>query len=126
MDKPDYFVYTDGACSNNGYETAKAGIGVYFSENDLRNFSSKIFDVKPTNNIAELKAMLTAFAIIKDDLEKDKHITIVTDSEYVIKCATDYGEKNMKKIIDKINAWSLYYRTEIVWFAIGFIVGIIL
>ena len=32
----------------------------------------------------------------------------------------------MKKIIDKINAWSLYYRTEIVWFAIGFIVGIII
>jgi len=32
----------------------------------------------------------------------------------------------MKKIINKINTWSLYYRTEIVWFAIGFIVGVIL
>jgi hypothetical protein len=32
----------------------------------------------------------------------------------------------MKKIISKINSWSLYYRTEIVWFAIGFIVGVIL
>ena len=29
----------------------------------------------------------------------------------------------MKKIISKINVWSLYYRTEIVWFSIGFIVG---
>ena len=25
----------------------------------------------------------------------------------------------MKKIIDKINAWSLYYRTEIVWFVLA-------
>jgi len=32
----------------------------------------------------------------------------------------------MKKIIDKLNTWSLYYRTEIVWFGIGFIVGVIL
>jgi len=32
----------------------------------------------------------------------------------------------MRKILQKINVWSLYYRTEIVWFAIGFIVGVIL
>jgi len=30
-------VYTDGACSNNGKSNAKAGYGVYFSENDRRN-----------------------------------------------------------------------------------------
>ena len=29
---PNIIVYTDGACSNNGKETAKAGIGVYFRE----------------------------------------------------------------------------------------------
>tara|TARA_X000001388_G_scaffold57378_1_gene42643 strand:- start:210 stop:311 length:102 start_codon:yes stop_codon:yes gene_type:complete len=32
----------------------------------------------------------------------------------------------MKKIINKINVWSLYYRTEIVWFSIGFIIGVVL
>jgi hypothetical protein len=31
----------------------------------------------------------------------------------------------MSKILQKINTWSLYYRTEIVWFIIGFIVGAI-
>ena len=31
-----------------------------------------------------------------------------------------------EKIISKINVWSLYYRTEIVWFIIGFIVGVII
>ena len=32
----------------------------------------------------------------------------------------------MKALIRKLNTWSLYYRTEIVWFIIGFIVGVIL
>jgi|GEM_PF-3787578 len=32
-------------------------------------------------------------------------------------------QKNIKQIIRKIDTWSLYYRTEIIWFAIGLIVG---
>ncbi len=32
----------------------------------------------------------------------------------------------MKALIRKLNTWSLYYRTEIVWFVIGFIIGGIL
>jgi len=32
----------------------------------------------------------------------------------------------IKKYIEKWEIWSLYYRTEIVWFIIGFIVGAIL
>ena len=39
---PDYYVYTDGACSNNGRENASAGIGIYFGENDARNASQRI------------------------------------------------------------------------------------
>ena len=27
-------IYTDGACSKNGYVDAKAGIGVFFGDND--------------------------------------------------------------------------------------------
>ena len=30
-------VFTDGSCKNNGKKNARAGIGVYFSENDPRN-----------------------------------------------------------------------------------------
>ena len=30
------------------------------------------------------------------------------------------------KLKQKFNVWSLYYRQEIVWFSIGFIVGIII
>jgi len=32
----------------------------------------------------------------------------------------------MKALIDKINQWSLYYRTEIVCFIFGFILGVII
>ena len=30
------------------------------------------------------------------------------------------------KLKEKFNVWSLYYRQEIVWFSIGFVVGIII
>ena len=88
----DYFVYTDGSCSRNGYEGAKAGIGIFFGENDPRNIS-QILEGKVTNNIAELKAILKCFSIIETDLIEGKQITIVSDSEYAIRCATTYGEK---------------------------------
>lgn len=82
-----YFVYTDGSCSNNGKSNAKAGIGVYFGDNDSRNVSERI-NGKQTNNRAELLAILKAGQIIGKD-----NVTIVSDSEYAIKCVTTYGKK---------------------------------
>lgn len=89
--EPDYYVYMDGACSKNGHKDAKAGIGIYFGENDPRNVSKKL-DGKHTNNVAELNAMILSCSIVQSDLEKGKNITFVSDSEYTIKCATSYGK----------------------------------
>ena len=89
--EPDYFVYMDGACSKNGHESAKGGLGIYFEENDPRNVSKKL-EGKHTNNVAELQAMICAFSIVKEDLKQGKIITFVSDSEYAIKCATTYGK----------------------------------
>tara|TARA_Y100000389_G_scaffold156008_1_gene156798 strand:- start:1439 stop:2263 length:825 start_codon:yes stop_codon:yes gene_type:complete len=86
-------VYTDGACINNGKPNAISGYGVYFSENDTRNESEKIKGDKHTNNIAELTAFIRALEILQDDIIKNVQINIYTDSEYVIKCASNYGEK---------------------------------
>ena len=88
-------VYTDGACSNNGQKGAKAGLGVYFGENDPRNCCERI-EGKQTNNTAELKAIIETYNIIKYDIESGKNITIVSDSKYAISCATTYGEKCSK------------------------------
>ena len=70
---PDYYVYTDGACSNNGYARAVAGIGIYFGENDPRNLSMRI-DGKQTNNTAELGAFLHLYKIIESDLSILKYL----------------------------------------------------
>ena len=113
----DYYVYTDGACSRNGRTNAKAGIGIYFGENDPRNISECIIG-KQTNNTAELKAIIKAFDIIKNDIPTKK-IAIVSDSIYAIRCCTTYGEKiinNPKKIPNKelvLQAYKLYRNTNV-------------
>ena len=61
-------IYTDGACSKNGYPDAKAGIGVFFCDNDERNISEAVDkSYKQTNNVAELLAFIKAIKIVKDD-----------------------------------------------------------
>ena len=94
------YVYTDGACSNNGKKNAKAGIGIYFGHDDPRNVSQRI-DGKQTNNTAELGAILHLYTILEEDILSGKKIGIVTYSIYAIRCATTYG----KKCSDK--AWKL-------------------
>lgn len=109
----DYYVYTDGSCHHNGKNNATAGIGIYFGENDPRNVSREI-DGKKTNNVAELTAIIEAFRIIKDDTDDGKHITICTDSEYAIKCATTYGkscaESNWSKEIPNKELVQILYN----------------
>lgn len=92
----DYYVYTDGACINNGKKNAKASIGIYFGENDSRNVS-ELIKGKQTNNTAELTAIIVVYSIIENDLKYGKKIGIVSDSEYAIRCVTSYGEKCDKK-----------------------------
>ena len=93
---PDYYVYTDGVCSNNGKTNALAGIGIFFDVNDNRNISKRI-EGKQTNNTAELSAIIETYYIIENDINIGKKISIVSDSEYAIKCITSYGEKCYKK-----------------------------
>jgi len=93
--KNNLYVYTDGACSNNGTREAKAGIGIYFSKDNPNNVSRELIGENLTNNIAELSAIIEAINIIKSNKKPNK--IIITDSEYAIKCATTYGSKLKKK-----------------------------
>jgi ribonuclease HI len=90
----DYFVYTDGACVNNGSANAIAGIGIYFGKNNPKNVSKKVVG-KQTNNIAELQAIIDVYNIVKDDIDS-KNICIVSDSKYALRCVTEYGELQSK------------------------------
>ena len=89
-------VFTDGACIHNGKPNAKAGIGIYFGENDYRNVSEPITG-KQSNNTAELKAILRAYYILKNEIENKKRINIYSDSIYAIRCCGEYGLKMYKK-----------------------------
>lgn len=90
--EPDYFVYTDGACSNNGRKNAMAGIGVFFGVDDTRNISRRI-EGKQTNNTAELSAIGAVYSVLENDILLGKKIGIVSDSEYAIRCVGSYGAK---------------------------------
>ena len=87
-------IYTDGACKSNGYSNAKAGYGVFFGDNDIRNVSIALKDSKKTNQVAELMAILVAIESVMDE---GKNIIIKTDSMYSINCITKWAinwEKN--------------------------------
>lgn len=117
-------VYIDGACTNNGKPNAVAGYGIYFSENDPRNNSGRV-NGKQTNNTGELTAFIKVHEILRDDIQRKKIIHIYIDSDYVIKCATTYGDKlkknNWKTIKDTIppnvdlvkNVYELYQESKI-------------
>jgi ribonuclease HI len=87
---PEYYIYTDGACINNGRPDAAAGIGVYFGEDNPRNISRRLDESeKQTNNVAELMAIKVALEL----LSGENRVMIVSDSQYAISCATTYGAK---------------------------------
>jgi ribonuclease HI len=91
LNEPIY-VYTDGSCIHNGKPNAKAGIGVYFAENDPRNVSRK-FGGKQSNNTAELSAIIDVSDILKDEINNNETIVICSDSQYAIRCCSTYGAK---------------------------------
>jgi len=114
----DIVIYTDGACSNNGSPLAKAGIGVHFSKRNKITFDdiSAAFPEaghKPTNQRAELQAIVEALRVTKECPHK---IIIYTDSKYSIDCVTTWfpnwvkkNKLNKKKNLDLIRPISQYY-----------------
>ena len=91
-------------------------MGVFFGENDIRNVSERVKG-KQSNNTGELFAIIKVFDVLSDDLINydDSHtIIIYTDSEYAIKCCTDYGyrvSKTTKKVPNKelvLKAYNLF------------------
>lgn len=86
------YVYTDGSCINNGKENAMAGIGIYFGDDDPRNVSRRVVG-KQSNNTAELGALIEVHEILKEEIARGELVTVVSDSQYSVRCATSYGDK---------------------------------
>ncbi|KAJ3232108.1 Ribonuclease H1 [Chytriomyces hyalinus] len=85
-------IYTDGACSGNGKEGARGGIGVFFAPNDPRNISEPLPGLVQTNNRAEILATVRALRVAPDN-----PIILFTDSKYVCSGITQWIIKWKKK-----------------------------
>lgn len=83
-------IFTDGACTNNGYKNSKAGIGIVIPKLNIE-VSEKLSGEKLTNNIAELTAILRGLKIAK--VKKLNSIQIISDSMYAINCVTNWWPK---------------------------------
>jgi len=123
IEKDTFIIYTDGACSNNGLHNAKAGVGIHFSpknKNKFEDVSLKLDIEKPTNNKAELLAILMTLELCDKNNINDK-IIIFTDSQYSIQCITlwfpDWLKKDNlknKKNIDILRKiYSLYKQLNV-------------
>lgn len=78
-------IYTDGACLGNGTASAKAGYGVFFGDSDSRNTCGRLDEREhvPTNQRAELMAILQALKIVR----KDRRVVVIhSDSKYSMQC----------------------------------------
>lgn len=84
-------VFTDGACSNNGRPTSKAGYAVWFPDHKEFSESARIPENQSqTNQRAELMAIYRAVIILDEKGYHDSDIVIYTDSEYSINCLTKW------------------------------------
>ncbi|KPJ13751.1 Ribonuclease H1 [Papilio machaon] len=80
-------VYTDGACSSNGRNGARAGIGVYWGDGHPLNVSEPVTG-RATNNCGEIQAATSAIKIALQN--KVKKLTINTDSQFLINSVTKW------------------------------------
>jgi|TARA_Y100000589_G_C27152053_1_gene629356 ribonuclease HI len=98
--------FTDGGCFNNGKKGARAGYGVFFGDNDIRNISEKVTS-KQTNNVGELMAILRALEILYEDKKNKYHIELYTDSKYCLQIFERHNNKFNKLCQPWINKWRI-------------------
>lgn len=96
-------IYTDGAYSS---ARDQGGIGLVFTQDgkELKTYSKMFKNV--TNNKMELVAVIIALQTVASNIETDE-VTICTDSQYVIGCATK-GWKRKKNI----KLWAKYDKVK--------------
>ena len=84
-------VFTDGACSCNGRKDAKAGFAVWFPDARHLSCAERLPEtVSQTNQRAELSAIHRAVVILDDGGFHDENVVVYTDSDYSIKCLTQW------------------------------------
>lgn len=84
-------IFTDGACAGNGRPGAKAGFAVWFPEARHLSCAERLPATdSQTNQRAELSAIHRAIVILDDGGFHDEDLIVYTDSDYSIKCLTQW------------------------------------
>ncbi|TFA98623.1 Ribonuclease H [Trichoderma ghanense] len=81
-------IWTDGSSLANGKAGSRAGLGVWFGENDPRNLAERLPGEPQTNQRAELMAMQRALEVAP----LEQTVCIHSDSQYSIKCVTQWAD----------------------------------
>ncbi|OFI00002.1 ribonuclease HI [Clostridium acetireducens DSM 10703] len=93
-------IYTDGACRGNGKENTIGAYGIVFMYKNFKKEEKKAFK-NTTNNIMELKAVVTALSRLKEPCS----VTLYSDSAYVVNAINqkwiDKWQKNNWKTSSK-------------------------
>ena len=92
-------IFTDGACTNNGRRNASAAWGVLVLGSDHRIIEEDSGKIPPremqTNQRAELRALLRGFEIAESYINRSQNpmtdVQIWSDSQYSIKCTSEWG-----------------------------------
>ncbi|KAH9849667.1 ribonuclease H-like domain-containing protein [Lenzites betulinus] len=85
-DGQPWIAYTDGSSRDNGKPSAKAGVGVWWGEDDPRNISERC-PGDQTNNRAELIAIIRVLETVPID---EHPLVIKSDSQYSINCLNQW------------------------------------
>jgi ribonuclease HI len=97
-------IFTDGSTITNK-NNIRYGYGVYIPEYNIE-ISKSLIDDTPTNNRAELTAILVGINIIVSEKSEIKEIHIYTDSKYsiIMLSKKEYPENTLNiDLLDKIN-----------------------
>ncbi|WP_347403453.1 ribonuclease HI [Halomonas sp. CKK8] len=89
VESPIVHIWTDGACSSNGQSNPQGGWGAVLlspSAGKRLKIAGKLQGEPVTNNRAELTAVIEALSALK----KATSVDLTTDSEYVMKGATEW------------------------------------
>ncbi|THU80454.1 RnaseH-domain-containing protein, partial [Dendrothele bispora CBS 962.96] len=111
-------IWTDGSCTGRHHWNRRAGAGVFFGPNNLRNSSLRV-PGKQSNNRGELYAILGA--LVKSAKSRERELRIYSDSVYAIRSIVWWGPRNAARgwrcangdILKQIAYWLKNRRTPV-------------
>lgn len=103
-----YKIYSDGSCLGN---PGPGGVGIVILKNDEVIEKLSFGEAYTTNNRMEMMATISGIAYIQEMYGNDSTITVITDSNYVVKGMNEWRhgwkKKNWKGCNKNLDLWHI-------------------